>query len=208
MSPISVDLPLPVRPTSAARWPGSTDEAHVVEDRLLRRVSEPHVRELDAALEWRRRPGPGAVADLALDVQDLGDALEADRRLRQRVRHLREVLHRLVHLAQVEDEDEQGPGGQTAFEHESDAEPEHETGADRDDDVDERGQARLDAARAQTERDAFLTLLDPGGFSSKSSLANALTTRTDEIDSWTTDASSLSFCLTARAAFLMRRVKR
>ena len=102
---------------------------------------------------------PGAVADLALDVQDLGDALEADRGLGQRVRHLREVLHRLVHLAQVEDEDEQGPGGQTAVEHEPDAVPEHETGADRDDDVDQRGQPRLDTACAQAERDTLLTLL-------------------------------------------------
>ena len=140
---MSVDLPLPVRPTSAARWPGSTARLTSVEDRLLRRVSEPHVRELDAALKRRCGRAPGRSRTCRSMLEDLGDALEADRRLRQRVGHLREVLHRLVHLAQIEDEDEQGAGGQTAVEHEPDAEPEHEARADRDDDVDQRGRRAL-----------------------------------------------------------------
>ena len=110
------------------------------------------------AAKARRRPRARHVADAALHVEQLLDALEADRRLGDRVGHLREVLHRLVGLAEIEDEDDQLAGAEAAAEHQARAVAEHQAGADRDEHVDHRRQPRLHAARAQAGGDVLPAL--------------------------------------------------
>ena len=135
------------------------DEVDVLEHQAVRLIAERDVRELDAALEARRALGVGAFANLAVDRQQLADALEAHRRHRQRVAHLREILHRLVHLVEIEHEHEQRARGQPAVEHEPDAEPEHDARADGDEDVDLRSESRFQAPRAEAQVDDRLGFL-------------------------------------------------
>ncbi len=82
----------------------------------------------------------------AFDLEHLADALVADQRLRDRVGHLRQVFHRLVHLAEVQHKDHEHAGADLAAQGEAGAVPEHEAGADGDDDIDHRRQPCLHAA--------------------------------------------------------------
>ena len=69
-----------------------------------------------------------------------------------------EVLHRLVHLAEIQHEDEKGAGGQAAGQHQANTEPQDEARADGDDDVNQRREPGFDGARPQTQIDALLAL--------------------------------------------------
>ena len=73
--------------------------------------------------------------------------------LRDGVRHLREVLHRLEELRQVREEHGQRAGGHRAGEDQRRAAPQHEPGAQRDDDRHHRREQRLDLARLERRVD-------------------------------------------------------
>ncbi len=117
-----------------------------------------YVLELDPAAERRRTAGAGQVRHLAFGFQDLADALVPDRRFRVRVGHLGEVLHGLVHLPQVQDEDHQRSRGKLPAQHHARAEPQHQAGTDGDDDLHQGRQLGLQPARAQRDLDALQAL--------------------------------------------------
>ena len=153
-----VVLPAPVGPTSAATCPGSILKLTSLRIGLIRRVAEAHVLEFDIALEARRAPRAWQILHLAFGIQNFLDALVADRGLRIGVRHLRKLLHGLVHLAQIEDEDDQRTGRKRPVQHHARSEPQHHRGADRDDDVDDRRELGLQAPGPQRDLDAFQAL--------------------------------------------------
>src|ERR1044072_7986034 len=86
------------------------------------------------------------------------NTLVTDRRLRHRVGHLEEVLHRLVHLAEIKQEHEQRTGRHLVRHHEIHAIPQHEACSDRDDHFDYGGEFRFQAARPERHLDALETL--------------------------------------------------
>ena len=102
------------------------------------------------------RPGP--VADAALDRQQLLDALVANRGLRHRVGQLREIAHRLVHLAQIQHEDDQDARAHPAREGEPRAVAEHQAGAERDDDFDDGSEPGFGAASGEARLDLLAAL--------------------------------------------------
>ena len=69
-------------------------------------VAERDMVEFDQTSEGRGLPRARQVPDAAFHLQELLDAFEADGRPRDGIGHLREIAHRLVRLAQVEEKDE------------------------------------------------------------------------------------------------------
>ena len=157
-----VVLPPPVGPTNAATCPGSM--VKLTSSRICSSVAvaERHAFEGDRALERGRGAGVPPVAHAAFGLQDLADPLEADARLRHRVAHLRQVAHRLVHLPEVEQEDDQRPGGQLAGQDQPRAVPQHQAGAGGHDDLDGRREQHLEVAGPQRGLDVLEALaLEP-----------------------------------------------
>ena len=122
-------------------------------------VAERDVLKFHAPFERGRAPRAGQVSHATLRPKDFAYALEADRSLRDRVGHLRQVAHRLVHLAEVEKEDEQRAGGHLACKHQARAVPQHQAGACGGDDFDDGRQASFHGASPQRRSDAFQALL-------------------------------------------------
>jgi hypothetical protein len=144
--------------------PGLDDEVDVLEDELIGRIAELYVRELDTALERRCGAGTGQIPHLALGVEKLTDSLEADHRLRDGVRHLRQIFHRLVHLSEVEHEDEERAGRQAPGQDQAHARQQDQTRSHGDEDVDDWRQSGLDAPSAQRQVDAFLAFAIEAAF--------------------------------------------
>ena len=120
---------------------------------------ERYVVELHLALQLRRFPGAGQILDVALYFQNLSDAFVADIGLRVRIGHLRQFLHRLIHLSQIHDKENQRAGGESIVHDHSCAEPENQSGAASDDDFHQRGKFRFQAAGAQCDFNALETLV-------------------------------------------------
>ena len=79
-----VDLPAPEAPTSATRSPGATAQRHAAQRRVVRRVAEPDVVELDRPADARQPER--AVGHAWALVEQLDHALGARERLEHRVR--------------------------------------------------------------------------------------------------------------------------
>src|SRR5438045_1407657 len=87
----------------------------------------------------------------------LSQTVERDCVLRDRVRQLRQLAHRFVAGLQVDQKDDQHADAQlSAIRHgEAGAVAEHENGANRDEDVDDRRELGLHAARRKRGLDAL-----------------------------------------------------
>ena len=123
-----VVLPAPDGPTSATVSPGSTRERDVAQDPLARlvaagragrlqrrerdlvarRVAEPHVVELDAALRVDEVDRAGLVGDRRREVEHLEHPLERHERGEDVDARVRELRERLVHLPDVDHERDDG----------------------------------------------------------------------------------------------------
>ena len=152
-------LALAGRADDRAHLAGRDFEVDVLEDELVRLITKSDVVEGDVAGEARRGLRVRRLREEGITVQDLLDAVHADGRLGGRVRHLREVLHRLEHLAEVEEEDDQRARRHLVPEDEARAVPEDEGGADRRHDVHHGREERLDAPRLQSRIDRLLAPL-------------------------------------------------
>src|SRR6266851_4593793 len=82
----------------------------------------------------------------------------AHRGLRERVRHFGEVLHRLVHLAEIPDKHNQRTSRKRSADYECSPVPKDESSSQRYDDSDQGRQLGLQAPGAQGKVDAFRTL--------------------------------------------------
>ena len=122
-------------------------------------VSERHVIELDRTAEARRASRSGSITNVELDGEEGVDPFERHQRARVRVRHLRQFANRLVHLAQVQQEDDERTGGQPTIEDVTRAEPEDRRAPHGDDDLDGRRQLRFDVARPERRLDDPLALV-------------------------------------------------
>ena len=106
-------------------------EAHALQHRARGIVREGDAIELDRSLEPSGLYGIRPFRDAHVDVENAADPFHADRGLRDRARHLGEVLHRLEELVQVGKEDGQRPGRHRGGEDERCSPPENERGAER-----------------------------------------------------------------------------
>src|SRR5262245_39673804 len=95
---------------------------------------------LNLTFELRSWSRSRQITDPAICFYYLSDAFVTDLRLRNRVGHLREVAHRLVHLAEIEKKDQQGARRDRSGEYEPHAVPEYETSPSRHDDFNDRCQ--------------------------------------------------------------------
>ncbi len=124
-------------------------ETDVVEGQLIGTISERHAVEGNRALEARRLTRVSPIAHAAFHFEDFAYPLEADAGFRHRVGRLRQIPHRLVHLPQVQQKDDERAGGQLSRDDQPRTVPQHQAGAGRHDDVDDRGQLHLDVPRSQ-----------------------------------------------------------
>ena len=108
-----VVFPDPVGPTSAAISPGSI-EAYSSQHRRLGVVAERHMIEFDATRKRRSQHGARQVLHIALGLHHLLYAFPRHRCFRVSIGHLRKLLHRLVHLSQRQDENNQRTCRETA----------------------------------------------------------------------------------------------
>src|SRR5262249_9060519 len=152
------------RRLSGAGWPDDRGdlarldpEADVAED-LRVAVPEADAIEVDVTLEARPRARARQIAHAALHREQLLAALVADRRLRDRVRHLRQLADRFVELRQVEQKQDQDAGADLAAEREASAVPQHEARSDRDDHRHRRREPGFHRPRLQTRFDVALAL--------------------------------------------------
>ena len=156
---MSVVLPAPVGPTMAATEPAGIVRLTSTRVWTLWGVRERHVIELDRAVKAKRAARAGQIAHLDVDGEEGIDPIERDQRARVRVGHLRQLADRLVHLAQVQQKDDERAGGQPTIEDVTRTEPEHGRTADGDDELDRRRELRLDVARSESRLDDALALI-------------------------------------------------
>src|SRR5207248_2955690 len=147
------------RPDDAGDRARGYGEVHVDESRAIGSVREGDVIELDGTTEATRPSRAWEITYLDLDGEEAIDAVQGHERPRVRIRHLRQLADRLVHLAQIEQEDDQCAGGQRTIEDVARTEPEHRRTADGDDDLDRWRQLRLDVAGAERRLDDPLALM-------------------------------------------------
>ena len=157
-----VVLPAPDGPTSATVSPGSTtsETSRRIQslgssppgvpgassdgdrDLVARRVAEPHVLELDAALGVDEVDGAGPVGDRRGEVEHLEHALERDERGEDVDARVRELRERLVDLADVDHERDDRAGRDRARDREVAADEVDDRGADRGDEPERDEQDR------------------------------------------------------------------
>ena len=133
-------------------------KAHVAQHRRLGIVAERHMVEFDAAFKRWSLHGAGQVLHIALGLHHFLYAFPRHRRLGVGIGHLRKLLHRLVHLSQIQDEHNQRTCREATVQNHARAEPEHHAGAAGHDHFHDRRKLRLQAARAQRDADAFHAL--------------------------------------------------
>ena len=137
---------------------GLDGEAHIFKNGVFRNVREIDVVKFDLSLESGARGPRRGVFDFLIGFQDFLDALVSDQRFRIGIGHLGEFLHRLVHLPQIQDEDDQRTGRQRSAQHQAGAEPQNQASAHGDDDVHQGRELGLQATRAQPDFHALKTL--------------------------------------------------
>ena len=103
-----------------------------------RPVAEPHALEPDVPVDPRQRERGRRVDDLGLLVEHLDDLVERRRRGEERVVELRELLHRVEEVRQVEEEGEQRPDRDLVVDEQVAAVAEHDRGRERGEEVDRR----------------------------------------------------------------------
>ena len=118
--------------------PGGDVEVDPVQHLGPRRIAEAHAFEPDAALDPVELASVRLVADLGLLVHHVHDLVERGDGCQERVVELRELLHRVEEVRQVEDEGEQRADGQAAPEDEIPAVADHDRGCERRQEIDER----------------------------------------------------------------------
>ena len=101
-------------------------------------VSEPHVLEAHVAVDPRQHERGGRVDDLGLLVEHLHDLVERGRRGEERVVELRELLHRVEEVGQVEEEGEQRADRDLVVQEQVAAVAEHDRRRERGEEVDGR----------------------------------------------------------------------
>ena len=132
-------------------WPDNADdltgldlERNIPQHLCLIVVAKGDVLECDCALDPARIGGVRVFANDFVGRQDFLDALERDRRLRNRAGHACEVLHRFEELRKVGEIDRQRAGGHRSCDDQRRSLPQHDRRADRDHDADHGRQQRLD----------------------------------------------------------------
>jgi len=128
---------------------GLDAERHVLDDLLAGSIAKRHVVELDLALELLDGFCAGQVAHFVVGLQNFLDALVTDGRFRVGVGHFGKLLHGLVHLAQVLNEQDHGADGESTAESHFRTEPKDQTGSGCHDDVDQRRELGFQTARLQ-----------------------------------------------------------
>ena len=113
-------------------------EVEVVEDVRQLSVAEADVLEADVAPDRGQLTCVGRIDDLRLLVEHRRDPVERRRGGEERVVELRELLHRVEEVRQVEREGEQGADRHAPVDDEPSADPEDDRGRDRREDVDRR----------------------------------------------------------------------
>ena len=96
--------------------PGRHVEVDPVQHLLAVAVAEAHAVERDAALDPLQRPRRGPVADLRILVEHVHDLVQRGRGREERVVELRELLHGVEEVRQVQREGEQRADRQRAAE--------------------------------------------------------------------------------------------
>ena len=139
---MTVDLPAPVSPTRATDSPGAISRsiprsASIAGARCsrslprpARRVGEAHALEPDRALQLGGRDGLGGFGGERLECHQLADALDRHPGLLPGVEDLGELLDRGEEQVEVEDEGDEGAGGEVAARDEPGADAEHDGVAD------------------------------------------------------------------------------
>src|SRR5262249_18773086 len=133
-------------------------QAEVFQHRLAIVITKIDVVEFDLTSESRRGSRAGTLAHAVFRVDQLLDSLGADHRFRDCVGHLRQIAHRLVHLAQVEQKHHTPARRELSLQHQTRAVPEHDTRPGGHDDIHNRRESGFDAARPQGYLDAFESL--------------------------------------------------
>ena len=118
------------------RGAGRDVEVEVVQDVGEIGVSEPDVLEADVPLDLRELTCVLRVDDVRPLVEDRGDAVECCRRGEERVVELRELLHGVEEVREIEHEGDEGSDLHLPFDDGPATDTEHDRGRDRRDDVD------------------------------------------------------------------------
>src|SRR6202000_1435306 len=121
----------------------------------LRIVAESDVVKLYRSAQLRDFARAWSIPDLALHINDFADPFICDGSPGVCLRHLRRVLHRLVHLAEVPDKQDKRPRGKAACQDQPRSKPKHQPGADGDNDFNQWRKPGFDAARPQRNLDVF-----------------------------------------------------
>ena len=113
-------------------------EVEVVQHVRKLAVAEADVLEADVASDLRQLAGVRRVDDVRLLVEDGGDAIERCGRGEERVVELRELLHRVEEVREVEHEGDERSRRHLALDDQPAADAEDDRGRDRREDVDGR----------------------------------------------------------------------
>ena len=139
--------------------PGGDVEVEVVEHVGEVAVPEAHVIEPDVTVDTRKHRALRAVDDLRLLVEHVVDPVERGRRREERVVELRELLHRVEEVRQVERERQERADGEIAVDDERSAEAEHDRDRHGREDVDDREVDAVQDDRLVVRR--AVALVDP-----------------------------------------------
>src|SRR5581483_6166112 len=90
------------------------NEAHILQNWGFGNVAETDSIEVDSARELRRWNRAFPIFDLSVRFQQFAYPFVTDRSLGVRVGHLRNFLHRFVHLSQIQNENDQNAGGHSS----------------------------------------------------------------------------------------------
>src|SRR6266550_1558441 len=118
-------------------------EAYVLEDGRILRIRKGNVIELNVPLETRSTDSATGILNLVVGFYYFANSLIADSRLGVCVRHLGKFLHGLVHFSEIQDEHHHLSCRKASTQDQPGAKPKHQARSCGHDQIDDRGQLRL-----------------------------------------------------------------
>src|ERR1700757_1944470 len=139
-------------------------ETQVFQNRWLVIVGKGDALKLNFPLIARCPFSARRVLDPRFDFEHFLNALISHDGFGNRVGHLGKFAHRLVHLAQIQEKDQQHAGAEFAAERQTCAVTEHQTSPDRDHDINNRRQLGFEAAGFKSGLHIFQALRFESGY--------------------------------------------
>src|SRR4051794_23615540 len=93
------------RTHKSSQLPGFDGKADVIEDWILRRVVKINMIEFNFSVEFGSAHRSGKILNFSVSLQNFLNAFITDQRFGISICHFGKLLHRLVHLPEIQDED-------------------------------------------------------------------------------------------------------